>query len=77
MFASYPVSGSGFPILHRVFTGSPAVRREMIVETFGISFRPVDSQEKVFYGFYLGDDKRRAFGCPITRFVRAFFTIVR
>lgn len=77
MFASYPVSGSGFPIPHWIFTGSPAVRCEMIVETFGIRFRPVDSQEKVFNGFYLGDDKRRAFGCPITWFVRAFFTIVR
>ena len=77
MFVSYPVSGRGFPILHRVSTGSPAVRCVMIVETFGICFRPVDSQEKVFYGFYLGDDKRTAFVCPITRLVRAFFTIVR
>ena len=70
-FAAHPISRGGFPVFFRVFTRSPAVGREMGVKAFRIRIASLDRQKIFSHIFERGDDKRRAFGSPVTRLVRA------
>ena len=71
-FTAYPIPRGGLPVLHRGFTGHlPAVRLEMVVETFRIRIRSVNLRKIIFDYFERGGDKRRAFGSPSARLVRA------
>ncbi len=76
-FAAHPISRGGFPVFYRIFTGSPAVGREIVVKAFRIRIASFDRRKIIFDYFERGDDKRRAFGSPLARLVRAFFTLDR
>lgn len=70
-FAAHPISRGGFPVFYRIFTGSPAVSREIVVKAFRIRIASFDRRKIIFDYFERGDDKRRAFGSPSARLVRA------
>jgi len=64
-FAAHPISRGGFPVFYRIFTGSPAVSREIVVKAFRIRIASFDRRKIIFDYFERGDDKRRAFGSPL------------
>ena len=75
-FAAHPVSGGGFPIFHRGFTGySPAVSLEVIVKTFRIRIRSLDRQKIIFDHFERGSNKRPAFSCDFSPYNPLFINI--
>lgn len=68
-------AAAAFQFFYRVFTGSPAVGREIVVKAFGIRRGPFNRRKIIFDYFERGSNKRRAFACDSARLVRAFFTL--